>query len=91
MATVVALVAVAVLLCASLAFAFIGDHMAGMDHEALFCCFVLTLVLSLFVFLRPQRTVSTQDESPRDRLWPLRETAVPPWPPDLVAFGSLLI
>ena len=89
--TIVVLVAIAVLLCAALAFAVMGDHMGGMNNAALVCCFVLTVALSVFLLVPPDHTAAEQDDAPRGRLWPLPETAVPPWPPDLLKLGSLLI
>jgi len=91
MTMIIVMVAIAVLLCAALAFAVMGDHMGGMNHTALLCCFVLTAALSVFLLARPHRTAAEQDEAPGDRLGLLRETAVPPWPPDLLELGSLLI
>jgi len=89
--TIVVLVAIAVLLCAALAFAVMGDHMGGMNHAVLLCCFILTAALSVFLLARPHHTAAEQDDAPGGWRWPLRETAAPPWPPDLLKLGSLLI
>ena len=91
MTAIIVLVVIAVLLCAALAFAVMGDHMGGMSNAALLCCFVLTVALSVFRFARPRVAVSEQDVLPPGLLRPLRETATPPWPPDLLQLGSLLI
>src|SRR6266700_3870484 len=71
MTTIVVLVAIAVLLCAALAFAVMGDHMGGMNHAALLCCFILTAALSVFLLARPHHTAAEQDDAPGGRLWPL--------------------
>jgi len=91
MTTIVVLVAIAVLLCAALAFAVMGDHMGSMNHAALFCCFVLTVSLSVFLLVRPDQSAGEQDDTPVGRLRPFRDTAVPPWPPDLLELKTLLI
>ena len=85
------LVAVAVLLCASLAFAVMGgDHMTNMGHAALFCCFIIAITLTFFVFAWPQRLLLVGEDAPRVTA-PAVTPRVPPWPPDRIELGSLLI
>jgi hypothetical protein len=91
-AVLIVLVAIAVLLCASLAVALMGvDHMAGMDHGALFCCLLLVVSLTLFAFIHPSQPLFLSDPSLRTRPRQTPEDVFPAPPPDRVAFGSLLI
>jgi hypothetical protein len=86
----VVVIVLAVLVCASLALAMMGDHMGSMGHAAVFCCFVLAVALTSLVLGRPHATLLVAPETSPHRVRTPART-VPPWPPDRVELGSLLI
>ena len=83
---VVILLALAVLLCLTLAMSVTGDHMA--PHAALFCCLVLVVTVAVATFIPPAITVLAVAPSRPRAVVPVR---IPFRPPDPITLGCLLI